>query len=176
MTSQVFGETLLEISMSSPRLAIVVAMDRNNGIGVNNQLPWHLPEDLAHFKRITSGHPILMGRKTFESIGRPLPNRRNIVISRDPDWRHEGVERAGSVAEAIALCGDEEAFVIGGAQIFNDTLPLVSDLIVTEIDATFECDTWFPPVDPAQWEEQSRERHHSDKSGLDYAIVTWRRK
>lgn len=162
--------------MSSSKLAIVVAMDSQNGIGINNQLPWHLPEDLAHFKRVTSGHPILMGRKTFESIGRPLPNRRNIVISRDPNWQHEGVERAGSVAEAIALCGDEEAFIIGGAQIFTDALPLVSCLIVTEIDATFECDTRFPAIDPAHWQEQTRERHHSDKAGLDYSIVTWRRK
>ena len=162
--------------MTSSGLAIIVAMDRQNGIGINNQLPWHLPEDLAHFKRVTSGHPILMGRKTFESIGRPLPNRRNIVITRNPAWQHAGVERAGSVAEAIALCGPDGGFVIGGAQVFIEALPLVQTLIVTEIDATFESDTWFPPVDATQWAEQSRERHHSDKTGLDFSIVTYQRR
>ncbi|WP_151445706.1 dihydrofolate reductase [Lacisediminimonas profundi] len=161
--------------MTAPPLTIVVAVDKQNGIGINNQLPWHLPEDLAHFKRLTSGHAILMGRKTFESIGRPLPNRRNIVITRNPDWRHEGVERADSVEQAIALCGQDGGFVIGGAEIFTDSLPLVQRLVVTEIDASFDCDTFFPPIDQAQWKETARERQHSEKSGLDFAIVTYQR-
>ncbi len=166
---------LTKIRNASPELTIVVAVDKQNGIGVNNQLPWHLPEDLAHFKRITSGHPILMGRKTFESIGRPLPNRRNIVITRNASWQHDGVERAGSVEQAIALCGSDPAFVIGGAQIFAESLPLVERLIVTEIDGTFNCDTFLPPIDPAQWVQVSREALHSDKSGLDFAIVIYQR-
>ncbi|MDO8299059.1 dihydrofolate reductase [Lacisediminimonas sp.] len=161
--------------MTPPELTIVVAVDKQNGIGINNQLPWHLPEDLAHFKRVTSGHPILMGRKTFESIGRPLPNRRNIVITRNAAWQHEGVERAASVGQAVALCGSERGFIIGGAQVFIEALPLVHSLIVTEIDARFNCDTFFPAIDPAQWVEQSREHQHSEKTGLDFDIVTYRR-
>jgi dihydrofolate reductase len=158
-----------------PHLTIVVATDAKRGIGINNTLPWRLPEDLAHFKRITSGHPIIMGRKTFDSIGRPLPNRRNIVITRNPDWRHDGVESAGSLDDAIALAGDAEAYLIGGAQIFAQALPLTDRLIVTEIDKTFACDTFFPPLDPLQWREIARERHHSDLNECDYAFVTYQR-
>lgn len=157
------------------RLSIVVAMDRQRGIGIDNQLPWHLPEDLAHFKRTTTGHAIVMGRKTFDSIGRPLPNRRNIVVTRNPDWRHDGVEAVTSVDAALALLGDGQAFVIGGAQIFAETLPRTSTLIVTEIDADFRCDTFFPAIDPSAWTETARERHHSEKSGLPYSIVTYQR-
>lgn len=156
-------------------LTIVVAIDRNNGIGVNNTLPWHLPEDLAHFKRTTSGHPIIMGRKTFDSIGRPLPNRRNIVITRNPGWRHDGVEAVTSVAAARELVGDAPAFIIGGGQIFTDTLADSERLIVTQIDKTFDCDAFFPAIDPAQWKEVAREAHRSETSGLDYAYLTYER-
>src|SRR5690606_33653053 len=101
--------------MTEHSLTLVVAYDRNQGIGRDNALPWHLPEDLAHFKRTTSGHAILMGRKTFDSIGRPLPNRRNIVITRDPSWQHAGVQAAGSLAAALALLAPgEQGFLIGG--------------------------------------------------------------
>jgi dihydrofolate reductase len=124
-------------------LTLIVATERHNGIGVNNALPWRLPEDLAFFKRTTTGHPILMGRKTFESIGRPLPNRRNIVITRNPDWQHESVDTASSLQQAAELAGDGEVFVIGGAQIYADALPQASRLIVTEIDADFACDAFF---------------------------------
>ena len=157
-------------------LTIIVAVDARGGIGIDNKLPWHLPEDLAHFKRTTSGHPIIMGRKTFESIGRPLPNRRNIVITRNPDWRHDGVETVGSLAAAAALAGDVPAFIIGGAQIFADALPIVQRLIVTEIDKPFDCDTFFPKIDPAIWTESSRETFHSDSNQCDFAIVTYDRK
>jgi dihydrofolate reductase len=159
-----------------PHLTIVVAIDTQRGIGLNNALPWHLPEDLAHFKRTTSGHPIIMGRKTFDSIGRPLPNRRNIVITRNPDWKHEGVDTATSLDAAIALVDGAEAFIIGGAQIFVDALPRVDRIIVTEIDKKFDCDTFFPPIDPEQWQEASREQHQSDKTGLPYAFVTYLRR
>jgi dihydrofolate reductase len=156
-------------------LTIVVAIDAQRGIGINNTLPWHLPEDLAHFKRTTTGHPIIMGRKTFDSIGRPLPNRRNIVVTRSPDWRHDGVEAVTSLDAAIALVRDVPACIIGGAQIFNEALPRVDRLVVTEIAKTFNCDTFFPAIDPAQWTEAARETHHSDAGGFDYAFVTYQR-
>jgi dihydrofolate reductase len=157
------------------QLSIIVAIDAQRGIGINNTLPWRLPEDLAHFKRLTSGHPIIMGRKTFDSIGRPLPNRRNIVITRSSDWQHEGVESAGSLAAAIALVSGAEAYIIGGAQIFGDALPVSDRLIITEIDKTFDCDTFFPPLDLQQWQETARETHHSELNDCDYAFVTYQR-
>ena len=157
-------------------LTLIVATERHNGIGINNTLPWRLPEDLAFFKRTTTGHPILMGRKTFESIGRPLPNRRNIVISRNPDWHHEGAETATSLQQAADMAGDGEVFVIGGAQIYAEALPLASRLIVTEIAADFACDAFFPQIDPGVWEEISREPHHSADQGFAYAFVIYRRR
>ncbi|TWC71102.1 dihydrofolate reductase [Herbaspirillum sp. SJZ099] len=163
-------------SSAAGNLTIVVATDRNNGIGINNTLPWHLPEDLAHFKRTTSGHAILMGRKTFESIGRPLPNRRNIVITRNAGWQHAGVETAASLPEAAALAGDGPAFIIGGAQIYAEALPLVNRLIVTRIEQTFDCDAFFPALDPQIWQETAREQHRAETSGFDYAFVTYERR
>ncbi|MGZ3239458.1 MAG: dihydrofolate reductase [Burkholderiaceae bacterium] len=156
-----------------PHLTIIVATDTQRGIGINNQLPWRLPEDLAFFKRTTSGHPIIMGRKTFDSIGRPLPNRRNIVITRNPEWKHEGVEAVTSLQAAAKLVGDTEAFIIGGAQIYVEALPLTDRLIVTEIDKTFNCDAFFPQIDPLRWKEVSRERYHSEQNGFDFAFVTY---
>lgn len=160
---------------SSPNamLTIIVATDANNGIGINNALPWRLPEDLAFFKRTTSGHPIIMGRKTFDSIGRALPNRRNIVITRNPAWQHAGVETAPSIAAATQLCSGTPAFIIGGAQIFAETLHQADRLIVTEIAKTFDCDVFFPQIDPQQWKESARERHHSEQNDFDYAFVTY---
>ncbi len=160
----------------SASLSLIVATDRNNGIGIDNALPWRLPEDLAFFKRTTTGHPIIMGRKTFESIGRPLPNRRNIVITRNANWRHEGVEAVSSLQAAAALAGDGEAFVIGGAQIYVEALPLALRLIVTEIDATFTCDAFFPPIDQSIWAEVSRDSHHAADQQFDYAFVIYQRK
>jgi dihydrofolate reductase len=158
------------------RLTLVVAIDAQRGIGVDNKLPWHLPEDLAHFKRVTLGKPMIMGRKTFDSIGRPLPGRRNIVVTRNAGWRHEGVEVAASLEAAIALVGEEEASIIGGAQVFEAALPVADRMIVTEIDHNFACDTFFPPIDPAVWVETARERHRSEANGFDYAYVTYVRK
>ncbi|WP_198115315.1 dihydrofolate reductase [Massilia rhizosphaerae] len=154
-------------------LSIVVAMDANRGIGVDNKLPWHLPEDLAHFKRVTLGHPIVMGRKTFESIGRPLPGRRNIVVTRNRDWRHDGVETAGSLEEAVALVGMDSASIIGGAQIFAEAMHVANRLIVTHIDKAYRCDTFFPEIDGARWAAVSSEPLHSPTADVDYAIVTY---
>lgn len=156
-------------------LTIVVAIDARRGIGIDNKLPWHLPEDLAHFKRVTSGSPIIMGRKTFDSIGRPLPNRRNIVITRNAGWRHDGVEAVGSLQAAIELVGDTPSFIIGGAQIFSDAMALADRMVVTEIAHTFACDTFFPPLDERSWAEIAREAYHSDANGYDYAFVTYQR-
>jgi dihydrofolate reductase len=157
------------------RLTLVVAIDAQRGIGVDNKLPWHLPEDLAHFKRVTLGQPIIMGRKTFDSIGRPLPGRRNIVVTRNKDWRHENVDAVTSLEAAIALVGDVPASIIGGAQIFAESIALADRMIVTEIAHTFACDAFFPPTDPAVWRETARETHHSDANGYDYAFVTYER-
>lgn len=158
------------------QLTIVVAMDAKRGIGINNRLPWHLPEDLAHFKRTTTGHPILMGRKTFDSIGRPLPNRRNLVITRNHAWTHDGAETVHSLQEALAQVGGVPACIIGGAQIFEEALPLADRLIVTHINKTFSCDTFFPEIDLRTWKEVARESHRSEANGFDYAFVTYERR
>jgi len=159
----------------SKQLTLVVAMDAQRGIGVDNKLPWHLPEDLAHFKRVTLGHPIIMGRKTFDSIGRPLPKRRNIVVTRNAGWAHEGVEAAGSLREAIALAGDGQASIIGGAQIFAESLQLADRMIVTHIDGIYRCDTFFPEIDAALWTVTAREDHRSS-DGVAFSFVTYERK
>ena len=156
-------------------LTIIVATDVQRGIGINNTLPWRLREDLAHFKRITSGHPIIMGRKTFDSIGRPLPNRHNIVITRNAAWKKDGVEAVSSLDAALALIGTHEAFVIGGAQIYEDALPRADRLIVTEINQHFDCDAFFPKIDHQQWKETTRENFHSETSNFDYAFVIYDR-
>jgi dihydrofolate reductase len=157
-------------------LTLIVATDNAGGIGIRNMLPWKLPQDLAHFKRVTTGHPILMGRKTFESIGRPLPNRRNIVISRNADWRHDGVDTVTSLDAALKLVDVPEVFVIGGAEIYTLALPLADRLIVTEIAQRFDCDAFFPPIDMSTWRETARESHHDDANGFDFAFVTYQRK
>ena len=158
------------------QLTIIVATDAQRGIGINNTLPWKLPEDLAHFKRLTTGNPIIMGRKTFDSIGRPLPNRRNIVITRNADWRHDGVETVGSVEAAVTLLAGAPGFIIGGAEIYKQSLPLADQLIITEIAHTYDCDAFFPELDADVWRETAREAHTSATAGLDYAFVTLRRK
>jgi dihydrofolate reductase len=144
-------------------ISLVVAMAQDRVIGKNNGMPWHLPADLKHFKKITLGKPIIMGRKTFESIGRALPNRRNIVVSRNPDYAAPGCEMAQSLDEALALFSDQdEIFVIGGAQLFQDALPLASRLYLTFIDLTVEGDTFFPAWNPDEWTEVSRESFPAD--------------
>lgn len=158
------------------QLTLVVAIDAHNGIGIDNQLPWHLPADLAHFKRVTLGKPVIMGRKTFDSIGRPLPKRRNIVVTRNRDWSHEGVEQAASLDAAIAMLGGEAASIIGGAQVFAEAMDKADAMIVTHIERVFDCDTFFPPIDASKWVETARETHRDDAQGVDYAFVTYARK
>lgn len=166
-------QTTHQPPLSAMPFTIIVAMDRQRGIGIRNSLPWHLPEDLAHFKRTTTGHPIIMGRKTFESIGRPLPNRRNIVVTRNRSWQHVGVEVVASLDQAAQLTAGQQAFVIGGAQIYEHALPMTNRLIVTEIDQTFDCDTFLPPLDASVWKETARTPHRSEKNGFEYAFVQY---
>jgi dihydrofolate reductase len=165
-----FSSTLADMP-----LTIIVATDNARGIGIENRLPWRLPEDLAHFKRVTTGHPIIMGRKTFDSIGRPLPGRRNVVVTRNPDWGHDGVESVASLPAALTLTSGQDAFIIGGAEIYHQALPLCERLVVTEIDKAFGCDTFFPSIDANQWKETAREAYYSDQNGCAYAFVTYHR-
>jgi len=140
-------------------LSIIVAMTSDRVIGKDNDLPWRLPEDLKYFKRVTMGMPIIMGRKTHESIGRALPGRRNIVLSRDPNYQPaKGCDLVGSLAQAIEICADaEEVFVIGGSSSFAEALPAADRLYLTEVHEAVEGDTWFPEFDTEAWKEVSRE-------------------
>jgi dihydrofolate reductase len=144
---------------------IVVAMGEKNEIGFKNQLLWHLPKDLKHFKDITSGHPIIMGRKTYESIGKPLPNRTNIVVSRQKDWFEEGILIVGSIKEALKFAKkiDEEVFVIGGGNIYEQTMDIVDRLEVTLVKADLEADTYFPKIDPKVWKKVEEVCHEKDE-------------
>jgi dihydrofolate reductase len=135
-------------------ISLIVAHDRNRVIGYQNGMPWHLPGDLQYFKATTMGKPVVMGRKTFESIGRPLPGRRNIVITRNASYQVEGIEVVGSLDEALSLVSDvPEVMIIGGNQIFTQSLPLADRLYITLIDETFEGDTYFPSYD--DWKKVS---------------------
>ncbi len=160
------------------KVGLIWAQARGGVIGQGGVMPWHLPEDLAHFKRVTLNHPVIMGRKTWDSIPprfRPLPGRRNIVVTRQQDWQENGAQRSSSLPEALQLCDNaEQAWVIGGAQIFTQALPLADELVVTEIDATFEGDAFAPAIG-ADWHAVAREPLMSS-SGLDLAFVTWRRR
>jgi dihydrofolate reductase len=157
------------------KLSIIVAMSSNHVIGVNNTLPWHLTEDLKYFKSLTTGHTIIMGRKTYESIGRPLPHRRNIVISRDTETTYEGVEVVHSIEDAFSISkNDNEVFVIGGSNIYKQALDLVDHLYVTEIKKSFTGDTFFPEIDKEKWTEFSREDHVT-ADGLEFSFVSYQK-
>ena len=148
------------------RLSLIVAVAKNRVIGNKNEMPWHLPADFAYFKKITTGHPIIMGRKTFESIGRPLPGRRNIVVSRNPAFQADGVEVVHSLDKAVTACQSEDSFVIGGATLYAEALPRVDRVYLTEVDAAPDGDTLFPALDKNQWREISRERREADEKNI----------
>ncbi len=163
--------------MTGTTLTLIAAVARNGVIGKDNALPWHLPADLRHFKALTSGHTVIMGRKTWESLPekfRPLPGRQNIVVTRNAGYAASGASVVTSLADAVAAASDSEAFVIGGAELYVAALPLADRLQLTEIDADYEGDTWFPPRDPQQWRETSRDAQR-DETGLGYAFVTYER-
>lgn len=154
-------------------LSIIVATDQENGIGKDNKLLWHLPNDLKFFKKVTSGHTIIMGRKTFDSVGRPLPNRRNIVISRQPDLQIAGVEVFDNLGNAINACkNEEEYFVIGGGEIYRQALTLADQIYMTKVDSSFNADTFFPEIAALEWEVEWRQEHQKDeKHAHDYTFL-----
>jgi dihydrofolate reductase len=162
--------------MTRPALSLVAAVARNGAIGKNNELLCRISEDLKHFKRTTLGRPVIMGRKTWDSIGRPLPGRRNIVITRNAQWRADGAERAASLQAAIELVKDEpKVFIIGGGELYAQALPQADELVLTEIDADFDGDTFFPDWDRTKFEAEPEETRVSEH-GLRYRWVTYRRK
>lgn len=146
----------------TPKLSIVVAASDNNVIGVRNELPWHLPDDLRRFKALTMGKPVVMGRKTFESIGKPLPGRTNVVVTRQRDWSAPGCVIANSIADAIEYADAAEIMIIGGAQIFAEVLPQVSTIHLTRVDVRLDGDAFFPELAPSDWRETNREDHAAD--------------
>jgi len=156
-------------------LSLIAAVARNQVVGIDNKLPWHLPEDLKYFKATTSGHPIIMGRKTYDSIGRPLPGRHNIVVTRDPQWQADGVTVTHSLTAAQQAAGAaQETFLIGGATLYQEALSLADRLYLTEIDADFEGDAHFPAWNKSDFTEIRREQH----SGPDftYSFVMYERR
>ncbi len=166
------------------KIVLIAAFAQNRVVGINNTLPWHLPEDLKYFKRTTSGKAIIMGRKTYDSIGRPLPNRTNIVISRNRDFQAEGVRVVTSLEAAIELAKEvnyindvQEVMIIGGASIYEAALPIADRLYLTHVHAEIEGDAYFPEVNFKQWVEVSREDYQaSDKNPYDYSFVVYDKK
>lgn len=164
---------MTDSATTTPRVVLIAAVARNGVIGRGGDLIWRIPADLAHFKRVTMGHPIVMGRKTWESIGRPLPGRRNLVVTRNADYVAPGAEVVGSLREALRVCADvPELFVVGGAEIYREALPVADRLWLTEIHAEAPGDARFPDWDPARFLLASREPHGAE-SGLppyDFAL------
>jgi dihydrofolate reductase len=159
--------------MHKPIISLIAAMANNRVIGKNNQMPWHLPADLGHFKTVTLGKPVIMGRKTYESIGRPLPGRRNIIISRNGDYKIEGCDTAVSLEDAMKMVhGVEEIMIIGGGQLYSQAMSLADRLYLTFIDLDVDGDTQFPSFEHLDLTELKREQHHKDdKNPYDYQFV-----
>ena len=157
---------------SGPRVFLVAAVAANGTIGAGGRLPWHIPEELKHFKRLTLGHPVIMGRRTWESLKGPLPQRENIVVSRTPGYEAPGAAVAASLEAALALCtGEPVAFVIGGTQLFKESLPVAAGMVLTEIQRDYEGDTWFPTWDRSEWREAQREAHTAeDGTRFDFVL------
>jgi dihydrofolate reductase len=145
-------------------ISFVVAIAENNAIGKDNKLLWHLPTDLKHFKQITNGHTVIMGRKTFDSMGKPLPNRRNIVITRNPDLEINGAEVTTSLADALSLCeNEEEVFIIGGAEIYKEALDKTNRIYLTTVHQRFDGDAYFPELNMEKWVVTAQEEHQPDE-------------
>jgi dihydrofolate reductase len=169
--------------MSKPEITLVVARGRDGAIGRQGALPWHLPADLKHFKRLTVGKPVVMGRKTFESIGKPLPGRHNIVVTRNSGWQSEGVTVAANLAEAIAAAGLDpqsragEIMIIGGGEIYAQSLLFATRVHLTEVEIDVpDADAHFPRLDPAEWQEVSREAYAAADGLPSYAFLTLERR
>ena len=157
-------------------VSIVVAISQNHAIGKDNKLLWYLPNDLKHFKTITTGHTVIMGRKTYESVGKPLPNRRNIIVTRQ-NITIEGCEVVNSIEAALALCSaEEEVFIVGGAEIYKQSMHLTDRIYLTIVHKEFDGDSFFPEIDPNQWHETAREDHELDeKNKLPYSFITYQK-
>jgi dihydrofolate reductase len=155
--------------MEKKSIIIVAAMARNRAIGLEGAMPWHLPGELQHFKKITMGKPIVMGRKTWESIGRPLPGRQNIVITRNPEYRAIGCDVVRSLDEALRVADGREIMIVGGGQLYAQALPLADRIILTLVECEPEADTWFPSWSDDEWREVSRVLHPADEKN-DYAF------
>jgi dihydrofolate reductase len=180
LLSEILSESTLSADairpLSAGKLTLIAGVAQNGVIGRDNQLPWRLPEDLKFFKQATLGRTIVMGRKTFDSIGRPLPGRRNLVVSRDSSRSFDGVEFCASLAEAISRCApDEEVFVIGGAGLYQEALPWADRLLITRIERDFEGDTRFPAIPAAFLETTRRPGVSSTDPSLHFAFVEYRR-
>src|SRR6476646_5864533 len=159
-----------------PIISIIVATDEENGIGKDNQLMWHLPKDLKFFKTTTSGHPVIMGRKTFDSVGRPLPNRRNIVITHQKDLKIEGVEVFNALENAIKACANDEIFIVGGGEIYKQALPFTNKIYLTKVHHTFNADAFFPEFNPAEWKLIFKQDHEKDeKHAYRFSFLTFSR-
>lgn len=157
-------------------VSAIVAISENRAIGKNNRLLWHLPADLKHFKDTTSGHSIIMGRKTFDSVGKPLPNRRNIVVTRQ-NLTIPGCEVVNSIDDALKLCKeDDEVFIGGGAEIYKVAMPVTDRIYLTIVHQDFDADTFFPEINPGEWREVSRQYHQADiKNPIPYSFITLER-
>jgi dihydrofolate reductase len=162
--------------MLNKTLTLVAAMGRNGGIGFQGRMPWHLPAELKHFKRTTLGKPVVMGRKTWESIGRPLPDRQNLVVSRNEAYQAEGCQVVASLVEAIEAAEGTEVMIIGGGELYRQALPLASRMVLTTVDLEPECDTWFPTWDPSEWTLVRAEQvPRGDGNILAFEVVEWMR-
>ena len=160
------------------KISIIVAFDENKLIGKDNRLPWHLPADLKHFKTLTMGHHMIMGRKTYDSIGKPLPGRVSIVVTRQQQLQIDDCVIVNTLEDAIKKCeGQDEVFIIGGAEIFKSVLPITTNLYITQIHYAFDGDTYFPDISETEWQETSREKHFADeKNNWDYSFINYSRK
>lgn len=156
----------------SKTLTLIAAMGKNRAIGLDGRMPWHLPAELQHFKKATMGKAIVMGRKTWQAIGRPLPGRQNIVVSRNPDFHADGVDLAASLEDAAAMSESDEVMIIGGGQLYAQALPLAQRMVLTLIDIEPEADTWFPDWDDTEWSQTSEEHFPiDDNNKLAYRII-----
>jgi dihydrofolate reductase len=158
------------------QIVLVAALSENHAIGKDNQLLWHLPEDLKRFRAMTLGHTVVMGRKTFESIGKPLPKRKNVVLSRNTNWLHPEVLVYNDLEKAIAACAEETLMILGGAEIYSQSMPLADRLELTHVHSHFKGDAFFPAIDNNIWEAEHGERKTDAASGISYTFSKWLKK
>ncbi|HBE78159.1 MAG TPA: dihydrofolate reductase [Firmicutes bacterium] len=157
-------------------IALILAMDRNQVIGKAGRIPWRLPTDLAYFKQLTLGHPVIMGRKTYESIGKPLPGRQNIIMSTNTDYQVKGCKVLHSITEVRRFCDAKDVFVIGGSQIYREFLPIADRLYITLLDEVFTGDSYFPQLDQKQWQLISKSQgQRNEKNPYDYSFLIYGR-